>query len=91
MEKEYVEVFAGEKSAKLIDFKELILYSGHKSEKVKLGNQDKGQKNEIKHIVDLIKGTLTEHNYFEQIMCGSLSTFKILESLKTGKSIPVNF
>jgi predicted dehydrogenase/threonine dehydrogenase-like Zn-dependent dehydrogenase len=90
MEKEYIEMFAGEKSAKLSDFKELILYSGHKSEKIKLGSQDKGQKNEIKHFIDLIKGNLTDHNYFEQIMSGSLATFKILESLKTGKSVPVN-
>ena len=87
MEKEYIEVFSGDKSAKLIDFKELHLFSGHKLKKTKLSQQDKGQKNEIRYFIDLITGKLKDEEYFEQVRSGSMATFKILESLRSGKPV----
>jgi predicted dehydrogenase/threonine dehydrogenase-like Zn-dependent dehydrogenase len=88
MEKEYVEVFSDDKSAKLIDFRELKLYDGTKSKRIKIAKQDKGQAGEIKYFFDLIKGNAQTDYSFDEIFIGSLATFKILESLRTGK--PVN-
>jgi predicted dehydrogenase/threonine dehydrogenase-like Zn-dependent dehydrogenase len=90
MEKEYIEVFAINKSAKLTDFKSLTLYDGYKSRKINLGSQDKGQAGEIKHFFDVIKGDAEKFQSFEEIYFGSLSTFKILESLRTGKPVSIN-
>jgi len=89
MEKEYIEVFSDGKSAKLVDFKELYLYERSKKKRIKLANQDKGQQAEIKFFFDLIKGDLKQNYSFEDIYCGSLATFKILESLRTGKPIQI--
>ncbi|MBA7519425.1 Inositol 2-dehydrogenase/D-chiro-inositol 3-dehydrogenase [subsurface metagenome] len=89
MEKEYIEVFSNDKSAKLIDFKELYLYEGSKKKRIKLANQDKGQEEEIKYFFDLIKGDSEKRFSFDEVYYGSLATFKILESLRTGKPIKI--
>jgi len=89
MEKEYIEVFSHNKSAKLIDFKELKLYDGTKSKRIKLGKQDKGQAEEIKYFFSLINGTNKTEFSFEDIYIGSLATFKILESLRKGIPVPI--
>jgi predicted dehydrogenase/threonine dehydrogenase-like Zn-dependent dehydrogenase len=89
MEKEYIEVFADDKSAKLIDFRELILYEGSKKKNIKLSSQNKGQAGEIKYFFDQIRGIVPTINSFEEIFFGSLTTFKILESLRTGKPVTV--
>jgi polar amino acid transport system substrate-binding protein len=89
MEKEYIEVFADNKSAKLIDFKELRIFEGTKTRRIKLGKQDKGQADEIKYFFDLIRGTIQEDSYFEDIYIGSLATFKILESLRKGQPVAI--
>ena len=90
MEKEYIEIFSEGKSAKLIDFKELHLFSGSKKSKIKLANQDKGQSSEIKYFFDLIKGYIKDENLFEEIYIGSVATFKILESLRTGNPVTIS-
>jgi len=67
MEKEYIEVFADKKSAKLTDFKSLSLFDGYKHRKINLGSQDKGQAGEIEHFFDVIKGNTEKFQSFEEI------------------------
>jgi polar amino acid transport system substrate-binding protein len=90
MEKEYIEIFSEGKSAKLIDFKELHLFSGSKKSKIKFANQDKGQSGEIKYFFDLIKGYINDENSFEENYIASLATLKILESLRTGNPVTIS-
>ena len=90
MEKEYIEIFSHNKSAKLTDFRELKIYDDRKSKRIKLAKQDKGQANEIKYFFDLIRGNIQEEYSFYEIYIGSLATFKILESLRKGKPVPID-
>jgi predicted dehydrogenase len=90
MEKEYIEAFTDSKSAKLVDFKTLSMFDGYKNRNIKLRSQDKGQSAEIEHFFASIKGTSREYQSFQEIYMGSLATYKILESLRSGKPMPLN-
>jgi predicted dehydrogenase/threonine dehydrogenase-like Zn-dependent dehydrogenase len=85
--KERVEIFTCGCTAVLDDFKTLSIYSKGKKKEKKLISQDKGQKNEVKFFINsILKGTGNVIP-FEEIYSTSFTTFKIIESLKTGESI----
>ena len=88
MSKEYIEAFANGVSMQMNDFRELIIYSGGKTDKNKLANQDKGFKNEFKAFREAVKSG-TPAIPFESIYNTTKTTFKILESLKTGRLVRV--
>jgi len=83
MPKEYIEVFANGISMSMTDFRELIIYSGGKANKTKSANQDKGFVAEFKAFKDAVK-TGKEAIPFDSIYNTAKTTFKILESIRTG-------
>jgi len=83
MPKEYVEVFSGNKSMVMNDFRELYIYSGSKTKKEKSMNQDKGFVNEFKAFKEAVL-TGQEAISFDSIYNTTKTTFKILESIRNG-------
>ena len=85
--KERIEVFAHGATAIIDDFKALTVYlKGHKKKKTLLA-QDKGQKNEVNLFLESVRKGTGEVIPFEQIYSASLTTFKIMESIKSGRSV----
>jgi len=85
-ERETIEIFSGNSVYYLKDFRVAIKYRNGKKRKKKLFTKDIGHKHEMKlflskDLKDLIK--------FEDVIIGMLTTFYILESLKTGKPINI--
>jgi len=90
VEKEYIEIFGGGRSAKIIDFQQLELFKNDKKIlNKKYSTQDKGQKQMISNWLNDIKSGKTTMNY-EHILNISLSTILSVESLITGEPLEVN-
>ena len=83
MPKEYIEVFGNGISMSMNDFRELVVFSGGKAKKEKSANQDKGFVNEFKAFKESVKNGV-EAISFESIYNTTKTTFKILESIRTG-------
>jgi polar amino acid transport system substrate-binding protein len=88
MPKEYIEIFSGGQVAVINDFKSMILY-GKKKETFKQKKQDKGHKSEIEAYIAAIKNGLPSPIPFEELYNSSLATFKVIESLRTRKTIEI--
>lgn len=87
--KEYVEVFCDGKIAVLNDFKELRTINTGRT-KVEKRGPDKGQKSELQALADtVIKGTSMPIS-FESLVATTLTTFKVHQSLQSGKAIEIN-
>ncbi len=84
MPKEYIEAFGSGVSMEMNDFRELLIYSGSKVKKEKNLNQDKGFVNEFKAFKEAIK-TGTPAITFDSIYNTTKTTFKILDSIRSGK------
>jgi len=81
--KEAVEVFAPDTAMRMDNFRELEIFRGSKSKKLKSANQDKGFKGEFKALKTAIEtGELAIS--FDEMYSTSKVTFAILNSLKTG-------
>jgi polar amino acid transport system substrate-binding protein len=90
MQKEYVEVFGGGRSATINDFKEAILYQGDSKQEVKKqAAQDKGQKAMLKAWAAGLKSG-TPCVAYECLMANSLATILAVESLALGSSLSVD-
>lgn len=88
--KEYIEIFSSGSAGIIRDFKELEIIGVKKSVSKKLWSQDKGQKKMVgKFIEAVVQGQPTPIS-FEDIYADTLTTFKILESLRTGQVVKVN-
>ncbi len=90
MEKEYVEVFGGGRSAIIEDFKQATFYSGDldKNNK-KLSSQDKGQKAMLtKWLAGLKNGEPCVS--YETIMANSLATILAVESMTINQPLSVD-
>jgi len=83
MPKEYIEVFGNGVSMAMTDFRELIVYSGGKANKTKTANQDKGFVAEFKAFKDAVKSGESAIS-FESIYNTTKTTFKILDSIRSG-------
>ncbi len=83
MPKEYIEVFGNGVSMSMTDFRELFIYIGGKTQKIKSANQDKGFVGEFKAFKEAVKSG-KEAISFESIYNTTKTTFKILESIRTG-------
>lgn len=88
MPKEYIEIYAGAKSAVIYNFKELKLF-GKSSKRVKLLSIDKGQKRMIKEFLNSIYlgKILIPFNELSKV---SKATFSVLESLRSKSPSNVN-
>lgn len=90
MAKECIEVFGGGRSAKIHDFKEVVLYSGNsKIKRHKLGVQDKGQGNMITAWLDGLKTGKPCVDY-DCLLVTSLATVMAVESLTNGMPMTVD-
>lgn len=83
MPKEYIEVFGNAISMSMIDFREITVYKNGKSSKEKSANQDKGFVAEFKAFKEAVKSGKSAIS-FESIYNTTKTTFKILESIRTG-------
>lgn len=85
--KEYVEIYSHGVTAILNDFRELKIYGKGRPYKKKLMSQDKGQKNEVKSFLNCILKGGHPPISMEEIFSASEATFKVIESIKTGKVV----
>ena len=83
MPKEYIEVFANNKSMVMNDFRELLIYSNSKVKKEKNLNQDKGFINEFKAFKEAVELGVPAIE-FDSIYNTTKATFKILDSIQSG-------
>lgn len=90
MPKEFVEVFGGGRSARIDDFKEVLLFSGDtKSQRLKLGTQDKGQKHMIAAWLEGLRNGTSCVDY-DCLMRTSLATVMAVESMNLGVAMAVD-
>jgi predicted dehydrogenase/threonine dehydrogenase-like Zn-dependent dehydrogenase len=89
--KERIEIFGEGKAAVIDDFRGgFFSYQGHQK-KLRAWGQDKGHKNEMEIFVDSILNGKPFPMPFEQIVLSMMTTFKAVESLRTGRPIEVGF
>lgn len=87
--KEYVEVYQAGVTAVLKDFKELQVYGSGKRFKKSLFGQDKGQRMMVKAFVDSVRNGRPSPIPFEDIHAVTLTTFKIIESIRTRNGVVI--
>jgi len=87
--KEYIEIYSASSTGIIRDFKELEIYGGNNTSRKKLWSQDKGQKVMVQSFIDAILHGGTSPIAFDDIYTVTLTTFKILESLRMGQSIKI--
>ncbi len=84
--KEYLEIFCDGTTVIVDDFKSMKIYD-EKIQKSKLKKQDKGHKEEVKHFFASIKEGNPSPISFEELYMSSLSTFKVLESIREDRVV----
>ena len=84
MTKEYVEVFSAGLSATLNDFKELKIFGKGKPKKIKILNQNKGQKEMVEAFVNGLLKDGKAPIPFQDIVAVTKASFKVIESVKRG-------
>lgn len=90
MAKERVEVFAGGRSAVLDDFRQLTVYAAGRSQTQRARlRQDKGHLAIWVSFVSSITNSAAPPIPYDQIVATSMATFAALESLSTGRPVPV--
>jgi polar amino acid transport system substrate-binding protein len=85
--KERIEVFGFGAAAILEDFKSLTIYANGNKKQKKLFNQDKGQEVQVHSFINAIATGSAAPIPLEEIYSATLTTFKIIESIQTGKCI----
>jgi polar amino acid transport system substrate-binding protein len=84
--KERYEIFGGGRTAVLDDFKVLLLSDNKKAQKFK-GTQDKGHKDEIKTVVDVLANGKEMPISAEDIFETTRVTFSVMDSLKNKEKV----
>ena len=89
--KERIEVFGGGSAAVLEDFRHMELVRGGRKQVVRSRwRQDKGHRNEWAAFEQAVQRGGESPIPFEEIVCSTLATFRIEESLATGKRVAVD-
>lgn len=88
--KEYIEIFNAGTTAVITDYKMLETYSGRKTKKTKLINQNKGQREMTGQVINSFAGKQEPPIPFSEIWSTTMVTFKILDSLRTGQVVAVD-
>lgn len=83
MSKEYLEAFSGNTAMQMNDFRELVIFTGNKKERLKSANQDKGFSGEFTAFRDAVKTGVPAIS-FDSIVATTRVGFAVLESLRTG-------
>ena len=81
--KEYIEVFGGEKTGILNDFRNLVLSENGKPKKYKF-NEGKGHKEEIEEVIKSMLSGEESLIHFNSIFNTTMATFAIIKSIETG-------
>jgi predicted dehydrogenase/threonine dehydrogenase-like Zn-dependent dehydrogenase len=87
--KEKVEIHRNGLTAVLDDFRDLKVYRGGRPFHKRLLIQDKGQKVQVHSFIEAIRRGLAPPIALEDIFCATETTFKVLDSLRTGETIPL--
>lgn len=85
--KEYIEIYRAGRTGIIKDFKEIEIHGSKKPYKKKLMSQDKGQKSMLREFLETIRGGLPPPIPFEDIYTVSMTTFKILESIRRQEAL----
>ncbi len=85
--KERIEIFGNGCSVVLEDFKTLAIYANNRKKEKKLINQDKGQKAQVKAFIHAVLDGSTQPISLVDIHSATLTTFKIVESIRIGECI----
>ena len=85
--KEYIEIYGYGVTAVMHDFKKIVVYGRGRPFKKTLLTQDKGQKAEVKAFLDAVRKGGASPIPIAEIFSATDVTFKILESLRTGRVI----
>ncbi len=80
--KEHIEIFSGNMTGQIHDFKSGSLYRNNKHTKLKWAG--KGHAQEVKAFLEAVEHGKASPIDFESLYLTTLTTFKILDSLKTG-------
>src|SRR5256714_3097619 len=83
MPKERIEIFGGGKSFMLDDFRNAISYKDGREEKTKLRMQDKGQRDEVRAVFNVVLEGSDAPIALEDLATTTRATFRIRESLRT--------
>ncbi len=81
LNKEYMEVYCGEQTIVIDDYKTMDIFgTGKKS--IKNSSQDKGHTNEVALFIDAVKTGKQLPISFEECYASTLATFKVLDKIK---------
>jgi len=86
LSKEYIEVFCDGTIAKIDDFKTLTIF-GKSVRKIRFKGQDKGHSSELELFINSIHDGTPCPIPFDESYQTTLATFKVLESISTGRMI----
>jgi polar amino acid transport system substrate-binding protein len=86
--KEYVEVFCGGSTAVIDDFKTLTVYS-NSVRKHKFKGQDKGHSEQLRRFLEGVRNGTECPISFEDSYTSMLATFKVLESIRSGRRLSI--
>jgi len=87
--KERIEVFGGGKSFVIEDFRSAIAYENGRENKTKLREQDKGQRDEVRAVCDMVLEGKPSPISLDDLATTTRATFRILDSLRTGLPVEV--
>jgi predicted dehydrogenase/threonine dehydrogenase-like Zn-dependent dehydrogenase len=82
--KERIEIFGAGRSFVLDDFRRAGLYRNGRAEQVKLRGQDKGQANEVRALVAMVREQQPAPIALEDLIATTRATFRIRTALRTG-------
>jgi len=89
MAKERVEIFGGGKSFVIDDFRSTTAFQDGREAKTKLREQDKGQKEEVRAVCEVVRGGKPAPIALADLAATTRATFRVLESLRTGLPVEV--
>ena len=87
--KECVEIFGGGRSFVLEDFRRAVMYRGGREEVLKPRAQDKGQAAQARAVCAVVAGSEPSPFTLEELANTTRATFRIRESLRTGRALDV--
>jgi len=87
--KERIEIFGAGKSFVIDDFRRSVAYKDGREEPTTLRAQDKGQLDEVRAVCESILRGDAAPISLEELAATSLTTFRILDSLRTGQRVDI--
>jgi predicted dehydrogenase len=87
--KERIEVYGESRTAISEDFRKAWFYSDNHRRSRSLFSQDKGHREELRAFIAAVAGGGEPPIPFESLRATTLATFRLCESLRCGKALPV--